>query len=261
MIYTEVRYTPEFRKASTSNLRRFATDVALIAHSVRCSYLVDAISARNPMSFFSQLLQALRSKDILFSDLIHLHDPTSMQSFILNTRLLDGLGDGYGAASSKKSGDPWTTCVRLDNPPVALASPPDQVIQTLRNLQLAVHMRENGLLTINLPKDLTITTLVPLAAYLLEYPVALVPSSDEAISHLSGESLHVYEAIIHGSSGSDSHTFLKFSCPAVVSDEALQLLPAQLIRRLHSRFDSRLADIGMSLTVQHHTVTLDRVAL
>ncbi|KAH7923838.1 hypothetical protein BV22DRAFT_1014611 [Leucogyrophana mollusca] len=112
------------------------------------------------------------------------------------------------------------------------------------------------------PTDLTPVVLVPLAAYLIEYPVASVPSSTEQTSFLSGQLLHVYEATIQDpSSLSSSHTLLKFSCPVVVTHESLQLSTTQVVERLQSRFSSRLENLGMVLNVHYHTVTLDRVAL
>ncbi|KAH7923837.1 hypothetical protein BV22DRAFT_1035896 [Leucogyrophana mollusca] len=115
-IFDQVRHASGLRKTNLAKLRLFATDVALVAHSVRCSYLVDAISVNDPGPFFSRLLQALRKKNTIFVDLVHWHDPSSLQSFIVNTPLLETLC----ADLLSTAGRHWTTCVRLDDPPIGV---------------------------------------------------------------------------------------------------------------------------------------------
>lgn len=104
--------------------------------------------------------------------------------------------------------------------------------------------------------------MIPLAAVLLEYPVAYAPSPEPAsFTFLGGIGLDVYEVILTSSSSEPrQHILLKFSCPHGL-DKGLS--PEVVKERLHNHFKPRLSTIlpGMSLEVSHSEQTFDRVAL
>lgn len=133
-------------------------------------------------------------------------------------------------------------------------------------------------LSITLTPNLTPRVTVPLAAILLEYPVAYVPSSsdpEQATFFLSRVTMDVYQCILtwhHSSKGSTSlpkpieHTLLKFSCPSDLTandPDRCDPCPPRILAGLASTFDTRLErlEAGPKLAVRHTTETLDRVAL
>ena len=103
--------------------------------------------------------------------------------------------------------------------------------------------------------------LIPLAAFLLEYPVGYVPLDANQTTFLSDIPLDVYECVLEGSG--EAHTLLKFSCPQCVSRSVARLAPDEVRRRLLDRFQPRLQAVdhpGM-LIVGHSQETLPRVGL
>lgn len=107
--------------------------------------------------------------------------------------------------------------------------------------------------------------MVPLAAILLDYPVAYVPTSCDQTAFLSGETLDVYECrLVHpGHSTVDGHTLLKFSCPNATGVEYSYLSPQRLVDRMKERFVTKLQAIDSRITLDINTSTekFDRVAL
>ena len=114
-------------------------------------------------------------------------------------------------------------------------------------------------------RPLQITELVPLAAILLEYPLAYVPISSDQTSFLAGVPLDVYECVLTCPSmlKAPEHILMKFSCPSVLAATNLELSVSRLEERLNARFAPRLKQAGLSGTFQirHSTETLARVAL
>lgn len=140
------------------------------------------------------------------------------------------------------------------------------IIDTLR------HVKAEG--THELAGNLTLSTLVPLAAVLLEYPVAYVPSDDPTTAFLSNELLDVYECVIPLAGGgrmprgpTREQTIIKFSCPQIMGREYSGLSPKQISKQIGDVFGPRLIEAtkgeerSPSMEVRHTTVTLDRVAL
>jgi len=109
--------------------------------------------------------------------------------------------------------------------------------------------------------------MVPVAAILLEYPVAYVPTSGpgDQTAFLSRELLDVYECLLMNSEiGTlNRHTLLKFSCPKVIGTEHTELSPHRLIERMKERFIPRLqiVDRRFTLEIQVSAEKFDRVAL
>ncbi|RDB17984.1 hypothetical protein Hypma_000744 [Hypsizygus marmoreus] len=241
--------------------RLFAIDLALIALSVRTGYLVDVVSLLDPVEIFSQLLCGLRSTCPEFENVVHVYEATSGQSFFVNKRLL--LEHGGPSAYLHR-----TSFVQLHtgSPFNVLVDPPTALERTLQSLI------DNGttsqLTSITLPSELTPEMAIPLAAVLLEYPVAYVPSSLSQSSFLSNVPLDVYECVLTFNGRQtvlpSKHTLLKFSCPSELGKEHPDRLGnAHVTVSLKEKFKHRLqsSGIGASLEVLQNCQTLDRVAL
>lgn len=140
-----------------------------------------------------------------------------------------------------------------------LLAPPPELLDILEQTQMICD-RTSRPLSITLRDDLTQDILVPLAAVLLDFPVAYVPVSAEQTSFLSGVPLDVYECFMHGSG---SHTVLKFSSPCSIGARHPELGPERLIIALKAYLQPRLDKVGWAapLDVVHRIETLDRVAL
>lgn len=122
-----------------------------------------------------------------------------------------------------------------------------------------------SIVAIQIPSQLTSGRehlLIPLAAFLLEYPVGYVPLDVNQTTFLSNAPLDVYECVLVSDSG-EEHTLLKFSCPQCVSQSAARLAPEEVRRRLVSRFQPRLEAVGYpgGLEVRYTQETLPRVGL
>ncbi|KAL4080754.1 hypothetical protein J3A83DRAFT_64378 [Scleroderma citrinum] len=227
----------------------------IIHPSCRCAYLVDAVTPLDPVRTFSSLLQNLRDKSAVFRDVVLWIDSTHLQTFFVNTRLFD-------EKTVDSSMNP--TFVLLDKDLTVSTLPPDGLTEVLLGMHVAMASREA--LSFFFPDNLTQVVLVPLAAVLVDYPVAYVPVSPAQTVFLGAEPLDVYEVAspldtVNPSTRSHDFTFLKFSCPQKLADICPQLSQAHLVQRLHDIFTLRLDIIGASITVGHHTETLDRVAL
>lgn len=109
-------------------------------------------------------------------------------------------------------------------------------------------------------------TMIPLAAVLLEYPVAYVPSSPDQTVFLSGETLDVYECLLIHSPNETSLppiTLLKFSCPAAICLETEALSSQKLVEMMEERFSPRIKKVDHHLTLEIRVSAekFDRVAL
>lgn len=102
------------------------------------------------------------------------------------------------------------------------------------------------------------TVAVPLAALLLEYPIAYVPEdvSRPVLSHVP---LNIFQCFLNIED--QRHNLLKFSCPADL--DAAQTQPdeliAQLRRSLEIRVSKRFPLAG--LDIERTKETMERVAL
>ncbi|KAJ7600640.1 hypothetical protein C8J56DRAFT_13940 [Mycena floridula] len=243
-------------KVPASKRRLFATDLALVALSVRTAYLVDAVAFSRPLEIFGSLLSRLREKSALFHNVLYLWDPSSEQSFFINIRLLlhCWFGEGLSLSDRLRARIRFVLLSANDDPKL-LTDPPTSVLVTLRNI--GNHATPFPL-TITLAPDLGPEVLIPLAAVLLEYPVALcIPDTvDDMSFFLARQPLNVYQATLRWPDTDEEHTLLKFSCPVAVAVDSDALIAA-----LAAHFDGRLKHLGPHLDIEHKVETFDRVAL
>ncbi|TFK61386.1 hypothetical protein BDN72DRAFT_849722 [Pluteus cervinus] len=108
-------------------------------------------------------------------------------------------------------------------------------------------------------------TSVPLAAVLLEYPVAYVPDSGQG-NFLCNTPLDVYECCVGFAEPKDqleSYRLFQFSCPSLASKSLSSLLPLHVQTALHRRFQPRLDKLspGITCRIVRTTTVMDRLAL
>ncbi|KAK0187841.1 hypothetical protein F5146DRAFT_1141299 [Armillaria mellea] len=205
--------------SSTRSWRKFAVDLSLVALSVRTGYLVDTYATR---TVFETLVIALRKRNALFNNIIHLYEPAADQSFFINfPRFHSRAPDFRDTIYVSVSGH--------------LVSPPESVLNTLRNIEI-----QPTDISYTLPSELPVDITVPLAAVLLEYPVAYVPHGGISPER---QNLDVYECLLSG-----GVTIVKFSCPSsLVNRETIT-------KSLHLRF-------GTDVEVKCTSETVDRLVL
>jgi hypothetical protein len=177
-------------------------------------------------------------------------DAQAEQHFFINRRLLRQVT----AAS--------TQFVML-SPTIALVDCPPTVSEMLDHLRES----EASQSTYTSSDGLTPSTLVPLAAVLLEYRVAYIPPDEPSTAILAQEPLDVYACTATWTTEevTKEHIIVKFSCPQVLRQVDADLVPASIADRLQRTFESRIQSVEgegvVSVTIQHSTQTLDRVAL
>ena len=115
-----------------------------------------------------------------------------------------------------------------------------------------------------LPAHVSLETVVPLAAVLLDYTVAYVPIAGYE-NVLSGIPLDFYECILayHKAGGQEAtHTVMKFSCPVGLAQGG-PTGSERIVQDLQTMFAERLLSSGdetMVVTVVHTVQSLDHVA-
>jgi hypothetical protein len=139
---------------------------------------------------------------------------------------------------------------------------PKNIVEVLEDIH--IQTRNNPVSVIN-SRQLAQELMIPIAAILLEYPIAYVPTSSDETAFLSGQPLNVYECHLIHANGEppDRHTLLKFSCPAIIGVEHYQLSSHKLIEGLKAKFVPRLQAADDHISVDIHVLTekFDRVAL
>lgn len=145
--------------------------------------------------------------------------------------------------------------------------PPDMLREALRDVRFLMAESPDAL-SLSLSDTFTQEILIPLAAVMIDYPVAYFPACSAQTSFLEGEALDIYTISFKAITTSDStsgfgkeYTFLKFSCPQVLVSNYAELSPATVIEKLRVKFTAGLSRIGTRVSVTHRTETLDRVAL
>ncbi|KAF7768051.1 hypothetical protein Agabi119p4_7294 [Agaricus bisporus var. burnettii] len=252
-----------------SKIEAFAYDLALIALSVRTGYLVDTIHVPSGLaeSVYCKLLNNLRTMSDHFKDIIHVYDPDSNQSFFINKPLfLVKVKDLFD--NENISCYPVFIYLPDNAEPRKLRTVPTPLTEVLRYLLKNLTTNQDSIpeVSLRLPPNLSMVTSIPLAAVLLDYPIAYVPESESQTSFLSGTPLVVYRCRLVGKSqgGEDNdkqHVLLQFSCP--VSLENSMVSTRKTVSFLEHTFQPRVAQILSKyvLHVDYEHVAPDRVAL
>ena len=109
---------------------------------------------------------------------------------------------------------------------------------------------------------------MPLAGFLLDYPVCYSPVSDDQSEFLSAVPLDVYECSLVRAEGTHSniptsHLVMKFTCPGNLGKQHAHLSPRSLMETLNNVISHRLLQLSptCSLEITHKVISLDRVAL
>lgn len=141
------------------------------------------------------------------------------------------------------------------------AKVPESVLKVLQEIR---QQSLDGRSLVSLSRKLRVEDAVPLAAILLEYPVAYVPTSPDT-SFLGGEVLTVCECYLEqeGTSTHFRHTLIKFSCPDSITRSCEHMSSGLLTHRLKERFAPRIRKMDESLILRVHISRemLNRVAL
>ncbi|KJA21246.1 hypothetical protein HYPSUDRAFT_216543 [Hypholoma sublateritium FD-334 SS-4] len=279
IIQAEMKRLPQLRKRfSDYNQKLFSIDLALVAHRIRTGYLLDLAAPKDAIETFSFLLNALRANrrtEDMFSRVLHIFEPSSEQSFFANAELL---------ASRIKIVIPETETpsprtiqpvfLHLGSPIRMLNSVPADLRYLLDTLFSLTSTRDSLPPSFSLPTDVTVQVAVPLAALLLDYPIAYVPSVSNPHA-LSGCPLDFYECVLissahecHSDAKSHAvqrkeHTIMKFSCPAQLQDmDPEHFQPASIVSQLNEVFSKRLGlveDPTLGCDVIHTTQTHDHI--
>ncbi|KAJ3722040.1 hypothetical protein DFJ43DRAFT_1124489 [Lentinula guzmanii] len=275
-----------FSRVSLPRINSFAFDLALVALSIRSGCLVDAFLPKDPCRAFSALLYRLKQKSKLFRDVVHIYEPCSEQSFLINPLRLLARYPVEDVSNSQLTDWPFSSpiFVSTNSPPEILYTPPEGLFAIVQDLILQISnppSTSNQSSTIILPQSLSASLTVPLAAILLEYPVAYCPSATIGSPFLTNVTLDVYEVRLmlnnedvdtssqrkptpspDDDEERDHRTVLKFSCPSGLGHSSPNLSHQIIKGQLQSCFDHRLANFLHRDLVVHHTIeTLDRVAL
>ncbi|KIY45622.1 hypothetical protein FISHEDRAFT_61022 [Fistulina hepatica ATCC 64428] len=233
-VLSAINLVPGIKAVKRARRYRFAIDVALVACAVRTAYLVDAIvlSQDAAMVLLNILYERFHARR------------TRLPSFVL---------------------------VPASGLPRLLEQPPTSVIDALDWFNTEIVSRQpvhtHAALSFTLAElDLAPDVLVPLAAILLDYPVAYVPESSDTHAFLADVPLDVYACSISGPASlccpEARHVFLQFSCPAQVGlAHSETLSPRAITAVLRRTFEARLPGDSADMDVHWSVRTLDRVAL
>jgi len=269
---TLLRRFPPFKLIPRNKLKIFASDIVLVALGIRSGYLFDTFPIYNASVVLSQLLEELRKVIPKYQDQIILRDPSFDQYFFVNAPLLlSRIRNEFTSEANVNteternlgSHDPtrWTSFVLSEAIPRKLqGGVPPSVHDIIRAVYVSLSEKETGTAMISLPTT-EAKDIIPLAAIILEYPVAYVPTSSQQTSFLSGVELDVYEcSLALGEKDTTTpHVFLKFSSPHDLSTN----IAFDFQNALTSRFSERCrnAGIGGTVTVRKYQQKFDRVAL
>ena len=120
--------------------------------------------------------------------------------------------------------------------------------------------------TYSLPPDTTLEIAVPLAAILLDYPIAYVPPASQDVTSLTNVPLDFYECLLTFGNEPDGQntkcSIMKFSSPSGIAQDELR--PERMVERLQQFFSSRLEDIRdptLGVTVEHTSQLVEHVVV
>lgn len=270
-VVENIKKLPSFRKIPVNRLWLFANDLSLVVLGIRTGYLLDAFAVPNPVDTFTCLINQLRMHRPEFSFIVHIYEPASDQSFFVNSHLFQRMHQCSSFSVSLQQDQSccpdYTSFVLLSESPALLSNPPDDLQESINNLCDAIASTRGP--SISLPDGLTQQIVIPMAAFLLEYPVAYIPPLFDQATSLSSTSLTVYEGSLHfasqGTQPSYQHTVIKFSCPTALTSQHRLLSPDDLQDRVTAHFRSRIAEAGLSpstlFMVERSIQMHDRVGL
>ncbi|KAL1758443.1 hypothetical protein FB107DRAFT_288557 [Schizophyllum commune] len=150
-----------------------------------------------------------------------------------------------------------------------MSSAPIVLVESIVNYTSKVQRLAPDDPIVTLSGDADIDILVPLAAFLLEYPVAYVPNPKHHL-FLGQIPLDVHEVVLsagptlRSSRVVTSHSILKFSVPCHIAAAHPHLSPVTLQQSLREVYVQRVQEaFGADFTVStvHSTTTEDRLAL
>ncbi|KAG6890622.1 hypothetical protein C0995_006598 [Termitomyces sp. Mi166 len=255
-IHEQLVGIPSLRKLTFQKRSQFAMDLAWIALCLRYA----AVIASLPQTLTSSRILSLafewevHSACPEFDSVVHVYEPASEQSFFVNIPML----------LDRHIPDGKTAYVRLGPGPSSfslIADPPLDLINALNSLKEGVAAQTTFPPSFTMKSNLPAESAIPLAAVLLEYPVAYVPTTLDS-PFLSKVTLDVYECIL--SFGETVHTLFKFSCPSELGQQYSHIFSSsQIIASLTDNYLPRICTMAptVSFEVLHTSQNLDRVAL
>ncbi|KAF6757417.1 hypothetical protein DFP72DRAFT_845846 [Ephemerocybe angulata] len=279
---------PWIRRLPSLSRSRLSVDIAFVGSSLRTGCLIDLFTPKEPVVAFTRLLEVLIGNDWtrnIVLDVSHVFEPSSGQSFLVNRKLLRQRLSGIPRKRSQDGNvqqPPMTNTLIGELTFVTLfpgsgckissdSEIPPELYSAIDSLLGIINSDATPLRgSITLPDNLPLSAAVALAAVILDYPVAYVPSVEAASSSpifLSGVAVKTYECVL-AYAGPDPPTptsIMKFSAPAVLEEEQPDTLsPRKTTKHLEELFRARLESIGdgsAQMTVICETVTFDRLAL
>ncbi|KAH6891758.1 hypothetical protein BKA70DRAFT_1119723 [Coprinopsis sp. MPI-PUGE-AT-0042] len=254
------------------------TDLALVGLSLRTGCLVDSFAPKSPVAEFSQILERLRqdpSTSGTAGRVVHVYEPGAQQSFFLN---VDRIPHRIQPLCTESPCSRDITFIKLFPPSdfQVMQEAPPGLVETLREICKLSNVTGYDLpLSFSLPEFLHFSAAVPLAAVIIDYDIAYVPTLDNNKSSsfpifLSGIPVSTYECILHwDSEGKDGVptsriTVMKFSCPKPLEETdphrfSIDVISKRLVNRLRSRLEE--ADFAAAIEVLHETAVHERLAL
>ncbi|KAF8558248.1 hypothetical protein OG21DRAFT_1504295 [Imleria badia] len=214
------------------------------------------------MDTFRTLLIALRRQSVVFKDVMCWHHSPTTQSFLVHVPLL------RAKIAALLNGAGECAFIKLDKCLSVSRDPPNALREALYAMGFAMSESPDALV-LSLSELFAQETLIPLAAVVIDYPVAYYPAFPAQTSFLEREALDIHTVSVEWiEKASDvtlafgrEHVLLKFSCPQVLASNHAELSPSTVIRKLYAKFATTPERIGGSILVIHRTETLERVAL
>ncbi|PAV17116.1 hypothetical protein PNOK_0718000 [Pyrrhoderma noxium] len=265
-------------------------DICTVALGIRAGYLLDTFAPVQGESTLYRLLIQLQQTTTAFDDVRIVYSKKAQQYFFININLLKRLLATLDrdASTTQDSSNTNTKFVLLTEH-VQIIPPPHEVITAAKHIAEATTATSSSSnskepLTIPLPEDLSTSSLIALAGFLLEYPVVYVPPSPShdrdydlerdhdhdqdqyQTTSLNGVPLDLYQYTLVRNSNSNSniksrpkeqethnthtHTLLKFSSIASLSTTNPSLKPEHMIKSLDLLFRDRLSGVGIGIGIE-----------
>ncbi|KAG6377163.1 hypothetical protein JVT61DRAFT_1215 [Boletus reticuloceps] len=185
LVLDEINNIKTLHRSAHNKRLEFAIHVCLVAHGVRTGYLVDTLCPPNPTDTFRTLLMTLRTKSAVFKHVMVWHHTPTTQSFLVHvprlqdkiTALLDGAGE--------------CVFIKLDKCLSVFKDPPDALREALEGVRSTMAESPDALV-LSLSELFTQEILIPLAAVVIDYPVAYFPAFSTQTSFLEREPLDIY---------------------------------------------------------------------